>query len=133
MTAVWHVDDVKASHMEDEVLDKFFDHSRGVCDNEEMGTLKMNHGPRHEFLGMALDHSEARKLIVDMSDSISEMVEEFKMECEPPKSAKTPAADHLFKVNPDCQKLNKKWHLIFTHTLQKDYSIANVVDQMFKH
>ena len=57
MMVVWHVDDVKASHMEDEVLDEFFDYLDSVYDDKEMGTLKVNHGPRHEFLGMALDCS----------------------------------------------------------------------------
>ena len=108
MTIVWHVDDVKASHAEKEVLEEYIEYLRSIYDDEEIGTLKVNYGPRHEFLGMILDYSEPGKLIVDMSDSISKMVEEFEMDYKLPKSAKTAVADHLFKVNPDCQKLNEK-------------------------
>ena len=36
------------------------------------------------------------------------MVEEFEMEYELPKSAKTLATDHSFKVNPNGEKLSKK-------------------------
>ena len=108
MTVVWHVDDVKASHKEEEVSDEHIDHLCSVCDDEEIGTLKVNCGPRHEFPGMVLDHSTLGKLTVDVSEAVSEMAEEFERECELPKSAKTPAADHSFKVNPNGEKLNKK-------------------------
>ena len=72
--------------MEDKVSDEFFDCLSSICNDKEMGTLKANYGPRHEFLGMPLDCSEPRKLIVDVSESFSEMVEEFEMECELPMS-----------------------------------------------
>ena len=51
MTMLWHADDVKASHDEMEALEEFVDHLRGTHDDEEIGTIKVNHGPRHDFLG----------------------------------------------------------------------------------
>ena len=65
----------------------------------------MNRSPRHEFLGMILDYSEPGKVKIDMTDYVEKMVEEF--EYELPKSAKTPAAEHLFKTKDNCEKLNK--------------------------
>ena len=106
MTIVWHVDDVKASHAELEVLEEYVEYLRSIYDDEEIGVLKMNRGPRHEFLGMILDYSEPGKVKIDMTDYVEKMVEEF--EYELPKSAKTPAAEHLFKVNDKCEKLNDK-------------------------
>ena len=55
---------------------------------------------------MVLDYSEPGKVKVDMTDYVEKMIEEF--EYELPKSAKTPAAEHLFKVNDKCEKLNEK-------------------------
>ena len=49
MTMPWHVDDVKASHEEMEVSEEFVDHLKGTCDDEEIGAIKVDHGPRHDF------------------------------------------------------------------------------------
>ena len=54
-TTLWHADDAKASHEDMETLEEFVEHLRGTCDDEEIGTVKVNHGPRHDFLGMTLD------------------------------------------------------------------------------
>ena len=68
----------------------------------------MNHGPRHEFLGMTSDCSEPGKVKVDMSDGISKMADEFEEKCEMNKMSKTPAADHLFKINETGEKSNEE-------------------------
>ena len=113
MTIVWHVDDVKASHVEKNVLEEYVLYLRSIYDDKEIGTLKANYGPRHEFLGMVLDYSETGKVKIDMTDYVEKMVEEF--EYELPQSAKTPAAEHLFKINNNCEKLNEKMSTDF-HT-----------------
>ena len=108
MTVVWHMDNAKASHEDLKVLEEDIECLQSICNDEEIGKLKVNCGPRHEFLGMMLDHSEPGKIKVDMTEHVGKMVEEFEMECELPKSAKTPAAEHLFKINDKCEKLNEK-------------------------
>jgi hypothetical protein len=105
MTVLWHVDDLKASHKEQVVLDEFEGYLRSIYDDDEIGKIKVNHGPRHEFLGMTLDYSQPGKVIIDMVDYVKNMVSDFNYEIK--KSAKTPAADHLFKINNNCKKLNK--------------------------
>ena len=77
MTISCHADDMKMSHDEDEILDEFIECLQNICDDEEIGTLKVDCGPRHEFLGMTLDCSKLGKVTVDMSDGASKMVEEF--------------------------------------------------------
>ena len=106
MTIVWHVDDVKASHKEIEVLEDYVEYLRGIYDDEEIGTIKVEYGPRHDFVGMILDYSVPGKVIIDMKDYIAKMVEDF--EYEIPGAAKTPAANFLFKTNEKCPKLNEK-------------------------
>ena len=58
---------------------------------------------------MTLNHSALGKSTVDVPEAVSEMAEKFEIECEPPKFAKTPTADHSFEVNPNGEKFNKKW------------------------
>ena len=70
----------------------------------------------HEFLGMALDHSTKGKVAVDIKDQPKKMVEEFEEKCEL-KECKTPTAEHLFEVNPNCEKSNEEMMSDFhTHT-----------------
>jgi hypothetical protein len=106
MTMLWHVDDLKASHMQQVVLEKFVEYLRGIYDDKEIGMIKVNYGPRHEFHGMILDYCKHGKIIIDMKDYVKNMVNDFKYDIN--KIAKTLAADHLFKVNKNCSKLNKK-------------------------
>ena len=113
MTVLWHVDDLKASHVHEDVLNEFVDYLRGIYDDEEIGKIKVNYGPRHDFVGMVLDYSVPGKLIVDMKEYVNKMIEEFDYEIV--KLPKTPAAEHLFKVNEKCEKLNNKMHEDF-HT-----------------
>ena len=77
-----------------------------MCDDEEIGKIKLTTGDRHEFLGMILDHSEPGKLMVDVVDCAKQMLEDWKYKFT--KSAKTPAADHSFKINKECKKLNNE-------------------------
>ena len=106
MTVLWHVDDLKASHVHIDVLENLVTYLRGFYDDEEIGKIKVNYGPRFDFVGMVLDYSKPGKLIVDMRDYVKKMLEEFKYDIK--KIAKTPAANHLFKVDDNCEKLNNK-------------------------
>ena len=106
MTVLWHVDDLKASHVHIDVLENLVTYLRGFYDDEEIGKIKVNYGPRFDFVGMVLDYSKPGKLIVDMRDYVKKMLEEFKYDIK--KLAKTPAANHLFKVDDNCEKLNNK-------------------------
>ncbi len=55
---------------------------------------------------MVLDYSMPGKLIVDMKEYVTKMIDDFEYDIA--KVAKTPAADHLFKVNEQTGKLNKQ-------------------------
>ena len=60
----------------------------------------MNEGPRHEFVRMFLNHSQDGKLTMDMEECVKKMLDDFEHNTE--KLAKTPAADHLFKIDESC-------------------------------
>ena len=106
MTVLYHVDDLKASHVDEKVLDEFVLFLRKIYDDEEIGKIKVNKGPNNEFMGMILEYSNKGKLVVDMKDYVKRMIDDFNYEIKKP--AKSPAAEHLFKVNNKCEKLNKK-------------------------
>ena len=105
MTVLWHVDDLKASHKDEKVLDEFVDYLRSIYDDEEIGKIKVNKGLRHDFVGMTLDYSKKGKLIVDMEEYVTKMIEDFPYNI--PSKGKTPAVEHLFKVDENAGQLNK--------------------------
>eukprot|EP00957_Ditylum_brightwellii_P163904 12478214-Ditylum_brightwellii.AAC.2 len=62
-------------------------------------------GVVHNYLGMTIDYSEQDKVMFFMTDCINKMLIEL-----PPKfgsEAATPAANHLFAVNTEAEKLEK--------------------------
>ena len=101
LTVVWHVDDLKVSHMDAGVVTRM-----SVClkktyerlFDDGSGAMKFKQGKIHEYLGMQLDFTVAGQLKITMFDYIQEMLEEFH-KFDPSKTvSRTPAADHLFKV-----------------------------------
>ena len=93
-TISWHVDDLKASHVDPKVNDDFHKWLQ-----EEYGQVKevtATRGTKHVYLGMTLDFSKAGVVRVQMKDYIKAMVDELPKHMK--GKAKTPAANHLFKV-----------------------------------
>ena len=101
LTVAWHVDDLKVSHEEDNVLDEFI----GMME-EEFGQetpLTVKRGPIQEYLGMTLDFTEKGKVVVKMSNYIKNMLKDAPTSMD--GHATTPAATHLFTINTDNPKL----------------------------
>ena len=55
MTAVWHVDDLKLSHVKTKVVDKMIEWLRNKYEDEEIGKIKPSRGKVHDYLAMILD------------------------------------------------------------------------------
>ena len=68
MTVLWHVDDLKASHVDRKTLDEFVQFPQTKCNNKEIGKMKVDKGPQHEFVRMILDHSQDGQLTIDMGE-----------------------------------------------------------------
>ena len=91
-TIVWHVDDLKISHVEQAVLEEIVQRLQ-----DRYGKLKpltVNRGTKHDYLGMTLDFGEEGKVKIMMHDYVKKLVEVA------PKSmdgiAATPAEEDLF-------------------------------------
>ena len=112
-TIVFHVDDLKSSHEDKTVNDKF---ERWLQDKYgEHGKVKAHRGAKHDYLGMVLDYSERRKIIVDMTDYIKDMLGEFPVKFKDKEKVVTPAADHLFEAGKG-RRLDCNWAEMF-HTV----------------
>ena len=101
LTVAWHVDNLKVSHEEDNLLDEFI----GMME-EEFGQetpLTVMRGPIQEYLGMTLDFTEKGRVVVKMSDYIKNMLKDAPASMD--GHAATPTATHLFKTNTDNPKL----------------------------
>ena len=110
-TVVWNVGDLKVSHVDAGVVTQM-----SVClqktyerlFDEGSGAMKLKRGKIHEYLGMQLNFSVAGQVKITMCDYIQEMLEDFH-KYEPSKTvSRTPASDHLLKVQDDQPKLNEQ-------------------------
>jgi hypothetical protein len=78
------------------------------------GKVKATRGKLHDYLGMTFDFTQDGKMIVDMSDYIIAMVDDFSNKLKVTDTAPTPAPDDLFAAG-DGAKLNKEQQEVF-HT-----------------
>ena len=67
--------------------------------------MTVHRGKVHDYLGMTLDYTTAGKVKLLMLDYVAKMLEAFRPHDDCDRTATTPAAEHLFIVNPDCPKL----------------------------
>ena len=110
-TIVWHVDDLKISHVDESVVEKVLDML-----NERYGKetpITINRGKVHDYLGMTLDYSEAGRVKIRMDDYIERVINEAPDDMS--GTAVSPAANHLFDINPDPVHLDAERSELFHH------------------
>jgi Reverse transcriptase (RNA-dependent DNA polymerase) len=115
-TVIWHVDDLKISHVDAGVITDIIKQLNLVYGKE--APLTVNKGKVHEYLGMTLDFSNQGKVVVSMKDYVINMLKELPQDME--GIAATPAAEHLFDV--DISKklpLNEDQSIKFHHYVAK--------------
>ena len=114
ITIVWHVDDLKISHVDPEVNTKYVKALEEQYGKE--APLTITRGKIHDYLGMKLDYSTPGKVVIDMKKYLQEIIDECP-ECS--GHAATPAANHLFEVNSESTKLNLGEAVRFHHIVAK--------------
>jgi hypothetical protein len=97
-TIVWHVDDVKSSHVDSKVNDKFLLWLEKTYSSDKIGRVKAVRGKVHDYLGMKLDYSVPGKVSIDMTDYVKNMLEDFPEELSV-QGAQYPWSEKLFKVD----------------------------------
>ena len=106
MTIMWHVDDVKSSHVDPKVNDSFIDWLKK--EYGQIGEVKSSRGTRHDYLRMTLDYSVKGQVTVDMVDYVKKMVTEFPQEALLGSKVSNPATENLFKVDKRSPKLDRE-------------------------
>jgi Reverse transcriptase (RNA-dependent DNA polymerase) len=115
-TVLWHVDDLKISHLDPAVVTEVI-----RLLSEEFGKeapLTVTRGKVHDYLGMRIDYSTPGKVKITMIDYIDGMLDELPSWMD--GEAATPAGNHLFVVNENNpQKLEREESEIFHHNTAK--------------
>jgi hypothetical protein len=97
-TVLWHVDDLKMSHMDPAVVESLLDLlNDGVC--SKLSPLVTTRGKTHDCLGMTLGFTEDGKVKIAMKDCIEEMLAETPDDVD--GKAGTPASLHLFAIQDE--------------------------------
>ena len=101
-TVAWHVDDLKLSHKDADVTTSVIDQL-----SAEFGTeapLTIRRGTVHDYLGMTFDFSTKGEVTIDHINYLRLVIAEMPPEMEGANA--TPAANHLFKVDPESPLLD---------------------------
>ena len=114
-TVLWHVDDLKISHVDDEVVTEVIDLLERQFGKE--APLTKTRGKVHEYLGMTIDYSVPGKVKFSMIDYIKNMLDALPKGME--GEAATPASLHLFNVNEEADKLDDSTSEMFHHNTAK--------------
>jgi len=114
-TIIWHVDDLKISHTEKNVVYNITEHLSNRFGKE--GPLTLDSGKILKYLGMMLDYTSKNKVKISMYKYLDKLLTELPMDMN--GTAKTPAANHLFNVNPDAKKLPETTAQLFHHLVAK--------------
>jgi hypothetical protein len=111
-TVLWHVDDLKISHVDKSVVDGLLGRLNEKYGKED--PLTVTRGKIHEYLGMTIDFTITGMVSIRMDDYVEGILDEAREDME--GVAATPAADHLFQVNEDGEKL-KETDAQYFHTM----------------
>ena len=107
------MDDLKISHKDPGVVDQILETLTSIH-----GPLLVERGRQHTYLGIDLDYRVEGEVTVSMVPYMQEIVDEFPEDLSG-KTSKTPAANHLFDVNPEPEFLDRKRADIFHWTVAK--------------
>ena len=105
LTVQFHVDNLKESHLDPEVLKEFANQLRKEFGKEH--ELRKNIGNLHDYLGITIDYSIKGKVVFTMFDYLEDII----VECPDDLKKATlifPANDNLFKPNENSPYLDNK-------------------------
>ena len=119
LTLVWHVDNIKASHVEAKVVTRMAKWLRKTYERlfkDGSGNMKLCRGKIHDYLGMNLDHTLKGEVKITMIPYIKEMIQDSREhDPNPDKKANTQAAEFLFKVDDESSLIDESRAKLF-HT-----------------
>jgi len=115
-TILWHVDDLKISHVNPKVVTEILNKLDATYGKE--APITVQRGKIHEHLGMTIDYSVTGKVKILLKDYIDNMLQGLPDEFA--GVAATPAGSRLFEVNTnDAVMLDEKKAAFFHHYVAK--------------
>jgi hypothetical protein len=114
-TIVWYMDDLKLSHLKQEVLEDLVD-----ILNEKYGKitpLMVTRGDIHDYLGMTLNYSVPGVVTIRMDDYVKDLLDEAPGDMA--GIAAMPSAYHLFTVSEEPKYLDDTTSELFHHLTAK--------------
>jgi len=122
-TILWHVDDIKVSHCDAQVV-------TGVVNElqEEYGKevpLTVSHEKKHDYLGMVVDYARYGAVIITMFDFVSNMLKELPLDMYGMSATFVPL--HLFAVDESAKVLDETTAQFLITMLQSCSFCANVL------
>jgi hypothetical protein len=114
-TVLWHVDDIKISHVDYDVVTdvlKLLDLEYG-----KEAPLTVTRGKFHEYLGMTIDYSVSGKVKITTKNYVKNMIADLPHDMA--GQSATPASSFLFQVNEDAEKLSEEKAQFFHHNVEK--------------
>ena len=115
-TIAWYVVDIKMSHAQQEVFEGLL-----TSVNKEFGKeapLTVTRGKVHDYLGMTFDYTIPGKVKITIPDFVQGVLDECPEDLMKGPSS-TPAANHLFNFDPECNKLSDEKACRFHHLTSK--------------
>ena len=90
LKVTWHVDDLKASHVQEEVIDNFIKWLEAKYGDDEY-KVKVVKGKKHDYLGMIIDYTQPGKVKIDVTYYVKKMLDDFPVELK--ENVQTPASE----------------------------------------
>ena len=115
-TIGWHVDDLKISHVDKDVVEDIIKAVDSKYGKESLITV--HRGPIQEYLGMIINHTVKGKVRFSMPQYVEDLLSECP-ESIMKGTSTTPAANHLFQVNENADKLGVTDAVLYHHLVAK--------------
>ena len=120
-TIVWHVDDLKISHMDPKVNTTILNLLDAKYGQEivagKRAPLTVTRGKKHDYLGILLDYSEPGYVKLDMTAYVRKVLEEVRDDMD--GTATSPAAEYLFQIVDGVPLLDEATSEFFHATVAK--------------
>ena len=116
-TIVWHVDDLKISQVNPDVVTDILSRLEDKYGGEE-APLTVTRGKIHDYLGMVIDYTTPGKVKFSMDQYVEEMLTELPEDMKGTTTSTTPAGLNLFQVREGV-KLDPEVAETFHHNVAK--------------
>ena len=111
-TITFHVDDLKISHKDPQVVSDIISMLSGIY-----GELSVSRGKNQTYLGMDFDYTTSGEVKIGMKGYLTEILEDFPEDLN--MIPVTPAAMHLFDIDPNAKLLPLPQKEIFHQTVAR--------------